>query len=358
MITFIIPRFHTNLTGLIKGLLKDKQEIEILVLRVNSLENHSDVRPILLPKSFLMFSKIKWFMGSSFSAWDIPSLRILYKKITKNNSQVLIIRLEKSMFSVVVLSIALIKIKRQVLIYTQRSVPEDNIWLRIIQIVLYKSMNWKWISPVKKDNYQSTLEYQRWIPFATNVSHKSTFLSDQENEIKIVTIGKLVSRKNLDMIIEIFQELDSSIFKLEIISENSTEEHNKTKLNLKNKINIGSKIKFIENVEHNFVRKILEKSHIFILLSQKEPASVSNLEAMASGNLIIIGRDNGTANYIQDRKGGYIVAYNKEEVKEILREIEKNPDIITEMGTNNIYEVEKNFENSIVSHQLLSFIHS
>jgi hypothetical protein len=78
-----------------------------------------------------MFSKIKWFEGPNFSAWDVPSIRILYKKITKNSSQVLIVRLEKSIFSVVVLSIALLKLKRHVLIYTQRSVPEDNIWLRI-----------------------------------------------------------------------------------------------------------------------------------------------------------------------------------------------------------------------------------
>jgi glycosyltransferase involved in cell wall biosynthesis len=358
VITFIIPRFHTNLTGFVKGLLKDKQEIEILALRASSLENHLDVEPILLPKSFLMFSKIKWFKGSNFSAWDIPSIRILYKKITKNNSQVLIVRLEKSMFSMVVLSIALLKIKRQVLIYTQRSVPEENIWLRIIQIILYKSMNWKWISPVKKDNYQSTLEYQCWIPFATNVSDKPTFLSDQKSKIKIVTIGKLVPRKNLNLVIEIFQELNSPKFELEIISENSTEEHYRTKLNLKNMIKNGSKINFIENVEHHIVRKILEKSHIFILLSQKEPASVSNLEAMASGNLVIIGRDNGTANYIQNRKGGYIVDYIKEEVTKILREIENNPELITEMGTSNIREVEKKFENSIVSQQLLSFIQS
>ncbi len=356
MITFFLPRFHTNLTGLIKGLLNDEQKIEIFALRAHSLENHTNLEPILLPKSALMFSREKQFEGPNFRAWDVPSLRKLYKKISRNKSQTIIVRLEKSMFSIVILGIALFKLKKQVLIYTQRAIPEENNLLRFIQAILYKFMNWKWISPVKKESYQAVIDHQCWIPFATNLSERLTFATDEQNILKIVTIGKLVSRKNLSLVIKIFQKLDSSSFALDIIAENSTMEHKRIKSNLNNMIKTGGKISLIENIDHLDVRKRLEQSHIFLLLSQNEPASVSNLEAMASGNLVIIGRDNGTANYIQDRKGGFIVDYNEEEILKILRRVEQNPSIIEEMGKINISEVAKNFEQSVVSEKLLKFI--
>ena len=339
-----------------RGLLNENQKIEILVLRKHLLENHIDIEPILLPKSVFMFSRIKKFEGLKFRAWDLPSLRNINKKILRNDSQTIIVRLEKSMFSIVILCIALVKLKKEVVVYHQRSIPEDSYILRLIQALLFKFMKWKCISPVKKDSYQGPLEYECWIPFATSVSSRITTISNQQNRLSIVTIGKLVDRKNINLVIEIFQKLNSSIFELCIIAENTTMEHSRTKSKLKDIIEVKSKITFMENIDHQRVRSKLEQSHIFLLLSQNEPASVSNLEAMASGNLIIVGRDNGTANYIQDKKGGYIVNYKEDEVIEILRLIEERPDMVAEMGRVNLNDVKKNFENSVVSKLLIKFI--
>ena len=56
------------------------------------------------------------------------------------------------------------------------------------------------------------------------------------------------------------------------------------------------------NLNHQETLDKIKDCDIFLLLSDSEPASISNIEAMAFGKPIIIKSGNGTANYLNKKE--------------------------------------------------------
>jgi glycosyltransferase involved in cell wall biosynthesis len=80
--------------------------------------------------------------------------------------------------------------------------------------------------------------------------------------------------------------------------------------------------------------KKLKKCDIFLLLSDLEPASISNIEAMSFGKPIIIKIGNGTANYLNNGLGGYIL-HNFDDLNKKINYLMKNAKIRNKFGINN-----------------------
>ena len=343
--------------GMIEGLIQFDQKIELFVLRVHKLEDHSSILPIKMPKSRLMFWQKNSFEGNSLKWNDLPSIRFLMQNIRKFDRNFVVIRVERSLFSIATLFVAMVKFKTEVVLYHQRPIPEKSFLLRLIQKMMFVLLKWRWISPVtqcRNKNFNSP--YSKWIPFTMKNRGILNGKYEVMNKIEIVTIGKLVKRKNLDLVIEVFQSLPNLSFQLTLVVENTTLEHNKAKIELIEKIRFNTNIEIIQNLTNQEVLDKLSKSHVFILLSDMEPASISNLEAMAFGNLVVIGKNNGTANYLDNGKGGFIVSYDKSEIIEKMRFVLENRFIIEKMGHHNIREVEKHFNPNKLSKTLIEFI--
>ena len=343
--------------GMIEGLIQFDQKIELFVLRVHKLEDHSSTFPIMMPKSRLMFWQKNSFEGNSLKWNDLPSIRFLMHNIRKFDKNFVVVRVERSLFSLVILLIAMIKFKKEIILYNQRPIPEKSFTLRVIQKMMFILLKWRWITPViQSRNENSSSPYSKWIPFTTKDGRIFEGKYEVMNKVEIITIGKLQKRKNLNLVVEVFQSLPNYSFQLTLIVENTTPEHNKAKIELIEKIRFNTNIEIIQNLTNQEVLNKLSKSHIFILLSDMEPASISNLEAMAFGNLVVIGEDNGTANYLDNGKGGFIVSYDKSEIIEKMRFVLENRFLIEKMGHHNIRQVEKHFNPNKVSKILIEFI--
>jgi hypothetical protein len=117
------------------------------------------------------------------------------------------------------------------------------------------------------------------------------------------TVGKFQKRKNLDKVILLLENFAKSkeiAIELTIVGELVDSEKNyfsyleMLKNNLSNYINVN----ILFNLNHIEVTKIYEQSNIFLLLSEKEVASVSQVEAFVSGCSIIIFFENGNLDFL------------------------------------------------------------
>lgn len=75
----------------------------------------------------------------------------------------------------------------------------------------------------------------------------------------------------------------------------------------------------------------LQHSKVFVLNSIREPASVSQLEAMANGAIPFINPDNGTAHYILPESTGFLAASRKALVRNLV-EVFSHPSKGVEMS--------------------------
>ena len=73
----------------------------------------------------------------------------------------------------------------------------------------------------------------------------------------------------------------------------------------------GLNINILTNIKPNAVKDLYKKHDLFVLPSVNEPASVSNLEAMAYGLSVITTDTNQTSCYTEQGKNGFIVKSNK-----------------------------------------------
>ena len=147
--------------------------------------------------------------------------------------------------------------------------------------------------------------------YSSHSYKKKWFINNQFN---ILTIGKFIERKNHLLLIESLSKLNSIFRKkisLIIIGECSTQDHyyylQKVKKAAKKS---GLKIKILTNINPKKIKKYYKISDCFVLPSTDEPASVSNIEAMAYGLPVITTDSNQTSCYTKNGINGYIVKSN------------------------------------------------
>ena len=131
-------------------------------------------------------------------------------------------------------------------------------------------------------------------------------------KLTITTIASLIKRKNIDVIIRALNEMPQ--IKLNIIGSGPEEK------NLKKLAN-GSNIQFLGQLQRPLVIEQLNKSDIFVLLSDNETFGLSYLEAMATGNIVIGKKDDGIDGILKDNENGFLINPNSEELKKCIDKI-------------------------------------
>ena len=142
---------------------------------------------------------------------------------------------------------------------------------------------------------------------------------------------------------------------LEIIGEMTQSEH----IKVLNKINqqiisseLKDKIKLTHNLNHRETLDKIKACDVFLLLSDSEPASISNIEAMAFGKPVIVKSGNGTANYLNKDLGGFIVLdFNEfsEKISYLIQEVKERE----KFGENNIQSIKLISDPVDTAHRLL-----
>lgn len=134
------------------------------------------------------------------------------------------------------------------------------------------------------------------------------------NKLKIITLSKLIKRKNIDLVIKALFEVDFD-FEYNIYGEGK---ERKNLENLIKKFHLDEKIKIHPHINHNEIYKKLDEHDIFILPSVNESFGIAYLEAMARGLITIATKKTGIDGIIKTNKNGFLINPKKEEIKDTL----------------------------------------
>ena len=165
-------------------------------------------------------------------------------------------------------------------------------------------------------------------------------------KIKIITISRLIKRKNINLVIEALSKVN---FDFEYRIFGSGEEEKNLKKLIK-KYKLENKIKLSGCIPHNKVKEELDKSDVFILPSVNESFGLSYIEALSRGLIVVGCKYTGIDGVIKNNINGYLINPNVKEIENILKKIKnENRQELIENSLNIIknYEKEKVMENYI-----------
>ncbi|MDE7277696.1 MAG: glycosyltransferase family 4 protein, partial [Lachnospiraceae bacterium] len=202
-----------------------------------------------------------------------------------------------------------------------------------------------------------------WVPFVMEPQvppeEKAYFA---ENRINIFCIGKYQERKNHQMMIEAVEELlpryDLQLTIAGEISNSFHEEYYSKVSGYVKEHGLEDRVTFLSNLKKEDVAKEYRKADVYVLPSTGEPAAVTPLEAMAYSVPAICSTGNGTADYIDHGRTGYIFRDNdKKDLKDKLEKIICDRENLVRMGAAAYHHVKENFQFSNYYEQIEQILH-
>ncbi len=155
-----------------------------------------------------------------------------------------------------------------------------------------------------------------------------------KNEVVLVSVGELSSRKNHKVILKALEKVKGD-FKYIICGQGAKKEE---LIKLSKELNLQEKVEFLGYRQD--VKEILKASDIFCFPSKQEGLPVALMEAMASGLPIICSDIRGNKDLIENTKGGYLL--KSDDLDEYSIKIEKlieNKFLREEMGNFNLEKI-------------------
>ncbi len=362
-VLFVVPRFHTNLIGWLQGLTKLGVTYKVIVQTFGKSEDHSVCTPEKIDP------KEDYFKITIPSSEFLVQSRRLLKLIQDKKPQLIIFRFEMNLTSVILL-VNIIFSRTAFVIYQQWPIDEKRILKRVIRFLISKTLRVPMITPVLSLDSTwvcDSLELNRtsvphFVPFGMPIRKSISYIEPllpNTSPIKFLSIGKFQSRKNhletIKMLMDNsnFSESDSTF---EIIGEISNEEHHHIYSEVKNFIELNAldkKIVISVNRNPSEVLSKIKECDVFLMMSDSEPASISNLESMSFGKPVIIKSRNGTANYLKHGKGGFIVSSSKE-FHQSLNYFFEHPEFIAECNHFNLSFVKEFLDPETIAQKLLN----
>jgi glycosyltransferase involved in cell wall biosynthesis len=176
-------------------------------------------------------------------------------------------------------------------------------------------------------------------PRSGAASRKDAGLS--EDEILLVTIGRLVARKANMQLIALMDQLRDEKAKLLIIGT-GPQEHLLKQEALKRRV--GDRVLFLGQVTDSEKFRLLQMSNLYVSTSQHEGFGLVFLEAMACGIPIVCYNHGGQTDFLESGTTGYIVPLNDlRGFESCCRALIKDPELRDGMRQENLRRVEELF---------------
>lgn len=316
-IVFVVPRFHPNMNSLVNSILNLQHEVSIVVAYEDVNEDHSRVNPII----------ISLFKQTS-SPFKIPVINPikLFRLLKFYKADLIIFRAERNKFTISAI-LGIIFYRGRIATYDQYKISDNDRWVQLFIKIRDWILKPKFsLTPVwnRKLNQleevnlinESTEEFKYrvnsqliynnkkriWMPFGIEKNNFAPKLSWANRPIDILISSKLVKRKNIIEIIQQLQNLQIQInqplkITLALIKRKNQKDDLYFQLLNKeiSKLNDSFEVSIYFNISPTLMPEYFMNSKIFILISDNEPASYSNIQAAAAGCYIYLSEQNGTA---------------------------------------------------------------
>lgn len=354
---FIAPRYHTNQIPIVSGLISEGHEISFLVSHIGSIEDHSDIIPMLIKPSLttrILYKNINKKHGKIVANdWIIrkfkPSFFSLLKTMYQIKPDILILR-ERSRLSLIAYIISkLLRIKAS-LLYNQAPLNEKlnlGTLKKLLLPILFPKVRYTPVKFLPNDSNFNIKKHTYYLPFCQNLA---TLLRVHmfKNRINILMVGKFRPYKNILFLIDVaskMKQIDKVFFTLLGQVSNSGEvEYMNEVVERINSNNLGKYFEIKYNIDHNEMGKIYSTQDIFILPSQNEYASISILEAMSFGCCTLSSVNNGTAFCVIEGQCGYTFdPTDPDYLSKLLDDLVSKPDLVLELGNNGRRYIEEEF---------------
>lgn len=373
---YVAPRYHTNQIPIMRGLKREGHEIIFLSQYAGKLEDYSEVTPVVIGYSsvYMFFDKIYMRLMSrkNILAGDkkikcgVPKISILAKNIRESGADVAILR-ERSVYSIFAYLLCR-KHKIPAILYNQSPLWEDYIKNDLPHRLMRKLTPKVRMTPVLGTPGPNKVKEPGavFVPFVMEPALKGLDseippkpIGGGRTKIEIFCIGKYEKRKNQRMLLEVIEELlteKASVTKskeepeihLTIAGECTSLAHQDYYNSLEAFISekhMESHVTLLKNLSREQVNAQYEKSDLFVIPSTAEPASISQLEAMAYGLPVICSDKNGTACYVEHELNGYLFADNqKKALKEVMECMLSDAGKMQEMGRKSLELIREKYQ--------------
>lgn len=132
----------------------------------------------------------------------------------------------------------------------------------------------------------------------------------EEDEVVLVSVGRLVARKGLQQLIDIFSKLENERVRLVIIGS-GPEEH--ALRNIASEHNISHRVIFAGQVDEQEKLELLDIADIYASTSQHEGFGLVFLEGMAAGLPVVCYDHGGQTDFLGDGETGFVISLNDTE---------------------------------------------
>ncbi|MET3114712.1 glycosyltransferase involved in cell wall biosynthesis [Pedobacter sp. CG_S7] len=341
-ILFIAPRFHTNQASLVNKLLEEGHQLDFFVLGKGNSEDYTAIKPKVIPISIITRKYIQYFKKKldivEFQQFAIPKLFQYYAMIRKFHPDVIVIRGgPEPVYAWFLFPFLFSKTKLVYYTQTPKLVVKGSLLRKTYDYLLSNRYKIKWYTPVLHTSNNTEkltdLTYMEYLPFFIYPKTVEIIDNSANNTVHFLCVAKYEPRKNLSMLIDVVIKLHQKHknFRLTIIGSTGTDKREGIYKNIKSKID-GNKlqnfIKLLKNIPHPKMEEYYQKHHVFLMPSIQEPASVSQLEAMANGLAVICSIDNGTAHYIKDKKNGFLIEATPKKLEQAMEKYLLQPSLI------------------------------
>lgn len=355
---YIAPRYHTNQAPIMKYLVENGHEVCFISHYRGKIEDYSSINPIILgySKLFSLWENfyVKVLNRNNSRAVDMklkfgfpPMMKI--RKLVKEFAPDVIIMRERSIYSIIAYQ-AIKSLRVPTILYNQSPLWEKEIKNDLAHKLVKALLPKVRMTPVMgiEDNGHEKEDGAVFIPFVIEPKLEPELKQwFQGDKINILCIGKYEKRKNTRMLLEVFEELHqqyglsltvagecSSKFHKEYIEQQEAfvEEHN-----------LQENVKLLQNLSRSEIEELYAQADLFVIPSTDEPASISQMEAMAFSIPVICSDENGTACYVKDGESGYLFKDNqKDALKEILTKMVSDKERMVKMGQVGFQEIQNN----------------
>ena len=354
---YVAHRYHTNQAPIMKGLVEHGHEVCFVSHYQGKIEDYQYVTPVVAGYSIL-FSAVNWIyvhvlQRKNSKACDMrlkygfPSLYRIRKIVSDFAPDVIIIR-ERSVYSIFT-CLACRGLKIPMILYNQSPLWENEIKNDLPHKIVRSLLPSVRITPVMgvKEDGKVKEDGAVFVPFVIEPmltpGEKEWF---QDGKINMLCVAKYEERKNILMLLEIFSEFQGQYdLNLTVAGECADHFEREYKEKLEKFIienSLTEKVNLLENVAHEDMDKLYTKADLFVLPSTREPASISQLEAMAFSVPAICSDKNGTSCYIKEGYNGYCFKDNsKKELRQAIIKCISNPVNLRTMGENSFKEIEE-----------------
>jgi glycosyltransferase involved in cell wall biosynthesis len=347
-ILFVLPRLHTNILPLISALKQNGIVVKVLAFYTFKGKHSEDHENVDI--DIVGFSKLVNILPRAQRLrFGIPSIKCL-TMILQNKPDLVVVREFLPSASFIHLFCKLFSIRT--VMYTQKPIYgwKPTFSRQIFQKIFFPKKVYT-TSLGNIENKKVSIQNHKWgkkwsyIPFVAEINlHAKQRSYFKNNQVNILLVGKFTKRKMILEFLEVFnilsKERDDLCLTLAgtVLDQNILEKAKE----FINDNNLPVNIKIA--VPPNKMSELYLENDIFVLPAIREPASVSQLEAMCHGLAILCSNDNGTAYYVQPGRNGDVfdVRNFNQDLENKMRRILSNRENIQKLGQESINIVEEN----------------